>query len=381
MPDVSSTAPADVRLWVAMDVHKLSIVAAVLPPVGGQPELARIETTEKAVRRFIGKLGGPEGLVVAYEAGASGFALWRLLTSMGVSCDVIAPSLIPVRAGDRVKTDRRDAKKLVGLQRAGLLRFVMPPTPELEGLRDLLRCRDDLRRAQTAARNRVLKQLLRHGRVYRDGKSAWTLMHRRWLGAQLLDDPLAHRALVQMLMHLDGIERQLQTLDAELETIARSERWGAQVQTLNRFRGIGTLTALGLIAEIGDFARFSHPRELASWLGITPSEYSSGDRQHRGHITLSGNKHARRLLIEAAWHYRHAPRRPTRGPQPDERAWQAQVRLYHRHRHLTEHGKRPTVATVAVARELSAFLWAAMTGQPLRATDPAIHNHSQEAAA
>ena len=381
MPDVSSTAPADVRLWVAMDVHKLSIVAAVLPPVGGQPELARIETTEKAVRRFIGKLGGPEGLAVAYEAGASGFALWRLLTSMGVSCDVIAPSLIPVRSGDRVKTDRRDAKKLVGLQRAGLLRFVMPPTPELEGLRDLLRCRDDLRRAQTAARNRVLKQLLRHGRVYRDGKSAWTLMHRRWLSAQRLDDPLAHRALVQMLTHLDGIDRQLQTLDAELETIARSERWGAQVQILNGFRGIGTLTALGLISEIGDFARFSHPRELASWLGITPSEYSSGDRQHRGHITLSGNKHARRLLIEASWHYRHRPRRPTRGLQPDERAWQAQVRLYHRHRHMTEHGKRPTVATVAVARELTGFLWAAMTDQPLRATDPAIHDQSQEAAA
>jgi len=268
MPDVSSTAPADVRLWVALDVHKLSIVAAVLPPSGGQPEVTRIETTEKAVRRFIAKLGGPNGLAVAYEAGASGFALWRLLTSMGVACDVIAPSLIPVRAGDRVKTDRRDAKKLVGLQRAGLLRFVMPPTPELEGLRDLLRCRDDLRRAQTAARNRVLKQLLRHGRVYRDGKSAWTLMHRRWLSAQRLDDGLAHLALVQMLTHMDGIDRQLQALDAELESIASSERWGAQVQTLNRFRGIGTLTALGLIAEIGDFARFSHPRELASWLGI-----------------------------------------------------------------------------------------------------------------
>jgi transposase len=291
---------------------------------------------------------------------------------------VIAPSLIPVRAGDRVKTDRRDAKKLVGLQRAGLLRFVMPPTPELEGLRDLLHCRDDLRRAQTAARNRVLKQLLRHGRVYRDGKNAWTVKHRQWLSTQRLDDQLAHRALEQMLTHLDGIERQLVTFDAELETIARSERWGAQVQVLTRFRGIATLTALGLIAEIGDFARFSHPGELASWLGITPSEYSSGDQQHRGHITLAGNKHARRLLIEASWHYRHAPRRPPRGPQPDERAWQAQLRLHHRHRHLTEHGKRPTVANVAVARELTGFLWAAMTDQPLRATDP-VNAPSQEA--
>ncbi len=371
MPDViASIAPDGVRLWVALDVHKFSIVAAVLPPEGGRPEVQRIETTDRAIRRFIAKLGGPEGLAVSYEAGPGGFALWRMLTEMGVACDVIAPSLIPVRAGDRVKTDRRDAKKLVGLQRAGLLRYVMPPTAELEGLRDLLRCRDDLRRAQTAARNRVLKQLLRHGRIYRDGKTAWTKQHRRWVSTQKLDDPLARLALEQMLIHLDGIERQLATFDAELQNIASSERWGPQVEILTRFRGIGTLTALGLIAEIGDFARFSHPRELASWLGITPSEYSSGDQQHRGHITLAGNHHARRLLIEAAWHYRHPPRRPATGQQPNERAWQAQVRLYHRHRHLTEHGKRSTVANVAIARELTGFLWAAMTDQPLRATDP-----------
>jgi hypothetical protein len=161
--------------------------------------------------------------------------------------------------------------------------------------------------------NRVLKQLLRHGRIFREGKTAWTKLHRAWLAGQRLDDPLAQEALEQLLIHLDGIERQLDTLDARLAEIAGSERWVGQVEILTRFRGISTLTALGLIAEIGDFARFSHPRELASWLGIPPSEYSSGDQQHRGHITLSGNKHARRLLIEAAWHYRHAPR-PWRHP-------------------------------------------------------------------
>ena len=213
-------------------------------------------------------------------------------------------------------------------------------------------------------------------------RRAWTKLHRAWLARQRLDDPLAQEALEQLLIHLDGIERQLATLDARLAEIAGSERWAGQVEILTRFRGISTLTALGLIAEIGDFARFSHPRELASWLGITPSEYSSGDQQHRGHITLSGNRHARRLLIEAAWHYRHAPRRPATGPQPDERAWQAQVRLHHRYRHLTEHGKRSTVANVAVARELVGFLWAAMTDQPLRATDPPVnHDQPQEAAA
>jgi transposase len=326
----------------------------------------RIESTEKAIRRLIGSLGGPEGLAVSYEAGPGGFALWRLLTSMSVACDVIAPSLVPVRAGDRVKTDRRDAKKLVALFRAGLLRFVQPPTPETEGLRDLLRCRDDIRCARTAARHRVGKQLLRHGLVFRDGKKSWTKMHLAWVHAQRLPDPLAHAALEQMLIHLDGIDRQLAALDSRLEQIAGVQRWSWQVQKLRAFRGISTLTALGLIAEIGDFARFSHPRELASWLGITPSEYSSGEFQHRGHITKTGNRHARRLLVEAAWHYRHAPRRPSRGAQPSARAWQAQIRLFQRHRHLTECGKRSTVVTVAVARELTAFLWAEMTDQPPR---------------
>ena len=141
--------------------------------------------------------------------------------------------------------------------------------------------------------------------------------------------------------HLDAINSQLSTLDAGLEEIARDDRWAGQVNALRGFRGISTETALGLITEIGDFARFSHPRELASWLGITPAEYSSGESQHRGHITKTGNWHARRLSIEAAWHYRHAPRRPATGPEPSPRAWQAQIRLYHRHRHLTQHGNAP----------------------------------------
>ncbi len=305
-------------------------------------------------------------LAVCYEAGPGGFALWRLLTSTGVACDVIAPSLVPVRAGDRVKTDRRDAKKLVMLFRAGLLRFVAPPTPETEGLRDLLRCRDDLRCARTAARHRVSKQLLRHGLVFREGKKSWTLMHRAWIARQRLADQLPHAALEQMLIHLDGIDRQLAALDARLEQIATDERWAWQVERLRAFRGISTLTALGLIAEIGDFHRFQHPRELASWLGITPSEYSSGEQQHRGHITKSGNRHARRLLVEAAWQHRHAPRRPASGPEPSHRAWQAQVRLWHRHSPPHRAGQRSTVVTVAIARELAAFLWADMTDQPPR---------------
>jgi transposase len=368
VPDVSSIAPTDVRLWVALDVHKLSIVAAMLPRSGGAPEVCRIETTEAAIRRFVARLGGPLGLAVCYEAGPGGYALWRLLSSLGVACDIVAPSLVPVRAGDRVKTDRRDAKKLALLHRGGLLRYVQPPTAQTEGLRDLLRCREDLRCARTAARHRVAKALLRHGRIYREGKKAWTLRHRAWVACQRLDDRLAQLALEQQLVHLDGIDRQLAALDARLHEIARDTRWAWQVERLHAFRGISTLTALALIAEIGDFARFSHPRELASWLGITASEYSSGDHQHRGHITKAGNRHARRLLIEAAWHYRHRPRRTDNGPQPTQRAWQAQVRLHQRYHHLTERGKRTTVTNVAIARELAGFLWAELTDQPPRET-------------
>jgi transposase len=274
-----------------------------------------------------------------------------------------------------------DAKQLVRLYRGGQLSDVQPPTPETEGLRDLMRCRDDVRCARTAARHRVSKQLLRHGRVYRDGKSQWTKMHQAWIARQRLDDDLAHKALGEMLTYLDGLDRQLDAVDRDLELIARGERWASIVEILTRFKGVSTRTALGLIAEIGDFARFSHPRELCAWLGIVPSEYSSGDQRHRGHITKTGNHHARRLLVEAAWSYHHPPRVRERGPQTDERAWQAQIRLHRRYRHLTtERGKRSTVATVAVARELAGFLWAAATHQPFALQTTADRQHVLEAA-
>ncbi len=377
MPDVSSTAPDEVRLWATLDVHKNSIVAATLPPQGGRPEVQRIENTERAIRRLIDRLGGPEGLAVAYEAGPCGYDLLRLLGRLGVACDVIAPSLVPVRAGDRVKTDKRDAKKLVRLYRAGELSFVAPPSPEQEGLRDLVRCFDDLRCARTAARHRIAKQLLRHGHVFREGKKSWTRQHIAWVRRQRLSDPNSQRALEHMLAHLDGLDAQLAAIKHELTELATCKPWADPVAWLVSFRGIALRTALGLLAEIGDLERFAHPRELMSFLGLVPTEYSSGDQQHRGHLTKTGNRHARRLLVEAAWHYRHAPRRPgapaAHVPSAvTARAWQAQIRLHHRHRHLTEHGKRSTVATAAIARELAGLLWAAMTHQPL---------HDQETAA
>src|SRR3954468_17979791 len=208
MPDVSSCAPADVRLWVALDVHKLSIVAATLPPSGGRPEIIRVENTPKAIRKLIDRVGGRDGLAVAYEAGPTGWAIKRLLDSLGVACDVIAPSLVPVRPGDRVKTDRRDAKKLVRLLRAGELTFRAAPTPEQEGLGDLIRGREDLRDARDRARQRVIKALLRHGQVFSDGKH-WTIRHRNWVASRRLADPVAQLALETMRAHLEMIETQL----------------------------------------------------------------------------------------------------------------------------------------------------------------------------
>lgn len=311
MADVTSNASAKtVRVFVALDVHKKAIIAALLPAAGGQPELVQLGNEEKPVRRFVKRLGDPCRVAVCYEAGPCGYDLYRLLSSIGVACDIVAPSLTPVRPGDPVKTDRRDARKLVRLYRAGELTFVRPPTPEQEGLRDLVRCRDDLRRARTAARHRVGKQLLRYGRVYREGKKAWTLRHQAWVRRQRLDDPLARAALEHVLLHLDAIDAQIAAVDRKLDQIASSHPWCDPVRWLTCFRGISTLTALGLLAEIGDFRRFGSARELMSFLGLTVSEYSSGERRQRGSTTKTGNRHARRLLVEAAWHYQHRPGSP-----------------------------------------------------------------------
>jgi transposase len=365
-----------VRLRAALDVHKRTIVCACQPddPRAGELWLQEIPNTERAIRALVKRLGGPEGLVVCYEAGPCGYDLYRLLCAIGVACDIVAPALTPIAPGARVKTDRRDAKRLLVLHRAGALTFVWPPTPAQEGLRDLVRCRDDLVCARRAARHRIAKQLLRHGRVFCEGKKSWTKRHIAWVRRQRLDDPLAQFALEHMLAHLDGVDAQIAALDHQLDDIAHREPWSDAVRWLCCFRGITTITALGLLAELGDFRRFATARELMGYLGLTPSEYSSGDQRHRGHITKTGPRHARRLLIEAAWHYRHPPRisqriatiQPHVPPDVAARAHGAQIRLHHRHRTLTTHGKRSTVANVAVARELAGFLWAAMTHQPLR---------------
>jgi transposase len=281
---------------------------------------------------------------------------------------VIAPALTPRRPGQRIKTDRRDAAKLVRLFRAGELTAIHVLDEAEEAVRDLVRCRDDVRRDVLRWRHRVLKLLARHGRTYLAGRN-WTQGHWRWIRAQHFDLPPLQRAFEATVFAVEQALARQAELDKELEALAQLAPYREPVGWLRCFRGLDTLSAIILLAEIVDFRRFRRPRELMAYLGLVPSEYSSGQTQRRGALTKAGNSHARRVLVEAAWHYRH---RPSVGPalarrtqeQPADvvaQAWRAQQRLHRRYRHLVGHGKRPPVAAAAIARELVGFLWAAMT--------------------
>jgi transposase len=358
--------------FVALDDSKRRIVAGVLRAESMEPELRELAHTPEQVGRFVRRLlreGRP--VQICYEAGVSGYDLYRQVTAAGASCAVVAPSLTPRRPGQRIKTDRRDAGKLVRLFRAGELTLVHVPNEAEEAVRDLVRCREAVRQDVGRWRHRVLKLLLRHGRVYPLGRH-WSTRHWAWLRSQRFADAILQRAFDATRLALEQALGRQAELDKELEAIAGSAPYREAVGWLRCFRGVDTLSALMLVAEIVDFRRFRRPRELMAYLGLVPTEHSSGDRHARGGLTKAGNTHARRLLIEAAWHYRHRPTwhgrvgRRTQG-QPAEivsQAWRAQQRLHRRYRHLVGHGKRPPVAAAAVARELVGFLWAAMTRPP-----------------
>jgi len=354
--------------YVALDDSKRKIVAGILRPAAQEPELREIANDPRQIRRLFERLQREGPVAACYEAGVSGYDLYRQLTALGVACSVIAPALTPRRPGQRVKTDRRDGAKLVRLFRAGELTAIHIPDERQEAVRDLVRCRDDLRRDVLRWRHRVLKLLARHGRTYLAGRN-WSQAHWRWIRAQRFDQPPLQRAFEATLFTLEQALARQAALDQELEALATTAPYREPVAALRCFRGIATLSAIILLAEIVDFQRFRRPRELMAYLGLVPSEYSSGDTHRRGALTKAGNSHARRVLVEAAWHYRH---RPALGPalatrshgQPDEilgHAWRAQQRLHRRYRHLVGHGKRPPVAVAAVARELVGFIWAAMT--------------------
>jgi len=350
--------------WVGLDVHARKVVAGVLDSVSGELATLRVPVAREETVAWLRTLRGP--VRVAYEAGPTGYGLARACAAAGIACTVAAPSKIARPSGDRVKTDRRDAERLARLLRLGELTAVRVPEPHEEDARDLVRAREDVRGDLMRARHRLSKLLLRHGVVY--DAAAWTLAHDAWLRRQRF----ASRPLALAFDECYGAVLQAKTrrdaLDAAIAELAVEPPFAAIVGRLCCLRGVSTLTAFGLTVELGDWTRF-RPQSLGPFLGLTPSEDSSGERRRLGGITKTGNTHARRLLVEAAWHQR----RPLRASATLERRRQGQPaaararaddsarRLHARWQALESRGKKRTIVAVAVARELAAHCWALAT--------------------
>lgn len=357
--------------YVGMDVHKKDISVAMLLPNKNFPVQWKVANETKAVRRMVKKIlrEAPGEVRSCYEAGPCGYILKRSIESIGpIVCEVIAPSLIPRKPGERIKTDKRDAKKLAELLRANLLTEVQPPTPEEESLRDLCRCREDAKEDQMRSRHRLGKLLLRRGITYNKGK-AWTHAHRKWLKSINWDHEADQAVFDDYLRSIENLEERLAGLRAKLEELSKKQPWAERVGALRCFPGIDTITAITIVAELHDFSRFRSPRALMSYLGLVPSENSTGDNERRGRITKTGNTHVRRVLVESAHHYRHKPSvgvklRKRREGQPTEIitiAERAHLRLYRRYWHLLmAKNKLRNKVVVAVARELVGFIWAAL---------------------
>lgn len=356
---------ADGICFVGLDVHARKTAGAAVQLGSGEVFRAQIRGAPTEAIGWLQSLPGPVRAV--YEAGPTGFGLARAARAAGVEVMVCSPGAIARQPGDRIKTDTRDALKLARLLAAGQLRAVTVPTVELEALRDLVRAREDLRGDLMAARHRISKQLLRHGLLYPGPGHPWeSQRHAAWLGQIRLADPLAQVVLGEYLACHEVLLARRDRLDTLIDEQALDPQWAALIGRLRCLRGVDTLTAVGLVAEIGDFAAFAHPKQLASFLGLVPSEDSTGERRRQGQITKAGSSHARRLLIEAAWHYRRHPaisltlrkRQAGQPPAAIAAAWRAQLRLAGRWAHLdARRGKRRTTVAVAVARELACFVW------------------------
>jgi transposase len=350
--------------YVGLDVHARSTQACALDPLSGELRRRGFGPGIDAVLAWL--QGLPQPLRACYEAGPTGFALYRAAQAAGIAVEVVAPSKTPRAAGDRVKTDRKDAELLCRLLLAGQLTAIAVPSPTFEAARDLTRAREQVRVDLCRARHRVSKLLLRYGRVYAE-KSTWTQKHRRWLAGQRFESVNTELAYLDALAAVDGLLARRVALDERLSRLALEPEWAATVARLRCFRGLDTLSALVLCLEVGEFARFRRAIQLPAWLGLTPSRNQSGESDVSGPITKTGSRYARRILVEAAWHYGRPPRvgvtlgRRQQG-QPDhvlQIAWRCQHRLHRLHRRLHERRKPPNVVTVALARELACFLWAA----------------------
>jgi transposase len=354
---------AKARTLVGLDVHATKIVAAVLDVESGELRWFRVSGDAGEAAGLCAGL--PRPVRVAYEAGPTGYGLARELARRGVECVVAAPSKIPRASGDRVKTDRRDAESLVRLLLAGKLHPVRVPGPEEEALRDLVRAREAVRVDLMRCRHRLSKLLLRHGIRFEDGR-AWTQRHRDWLAQVTLPWPAAQATMLDAHGAIDALVHRREALEREIVALLPASPWAAEVARLRCLRGIDTLTAIGLCSEIGDFERFAAAGQLMSYLGLVPSEHTTGQQRRLGSITKTGSAHARRLLVEAAWHYRPRPRigralterQDGQSAEAIAIAWSAQQRLHRTWTRLEARAKRRTIIAVAAARELTGFCWA-----------------------
>jgi transposase len=364
VPSVSQLAPTHLGL----DVHKDTISVGILRPDQQVPDVERIAHDEASVRRLVGRLGNPRMLRACYEAGPTGFELARLLHSMDLRCEVIAPSLIPKAPGDKVKTDRRDCRRLARLHRAGELVCIRIPTVQEEAVRDLCRTRADMVEDLTRARNRLGKFLLRHGRPWRGG-STQTHAYQAWLRSQRFDHPAMTQTFDHYLAVVEVRNAQLDAVEADLAGWCARPPLDWQVTRLAAYRGVTRLGALTLAAEVCDWRRFATASQFMGFCGLVPSEYSSGNSTHRGRLTKAGNAHLRRQLVEAAWAYQHRPavgvelarRQHGLDPAVVARARAAQQRLSGRFRALAARKNTKSIVAAAIARELAGFLWAEMT--------------------
>lgn len=354
--------------YVGLDTHKDTIAVAIADASGGKPRFyGEIANTATALSKLMKEIS-PTGEVVSwcYEAGPCGYGIYRQISGSGHECSVVAPSLIPAKPGDRVKTDRRDSENLARLHRAGELTPVWVPDQEQEAIRDLTRAREDMKHLERQARQRLCAFLLRHGQRYVSGKSKWTQTYWRWL-ERIKFDHRVQQAVLQE--YIDSIQQQEQRV-ADLEQCMHEALadWvlAPVVEGLMALRGCRLITAMTIVAELGDITRFDSPRQLMKYLGLVPSESSSGPRTRRGGITKTGNGHVRRVLIEAAWCYRFPARKTAplqrRAEQTSEAvqaiAWKAQKRLCSRYQALSKRGLLPQKTCTAIARELTGFIWA-----------------------
>jgi len=354
--------------FVGLDVHAETIAAAVAEPDGEVRSLGMIPNHADALRQLITKLGPVEHLRVCYEAGPTGYVVYWQLAQLGVRCEVIAPTLVPVKAGDRVKTDRKDALKLARCYRAGDLTPVWVPDAAHEALRDLVRAREAAKKDQLRARHRLGKFLLRHGRRPAVKLKPWTDRYLRWVDTVRFDYPAQETVRLDLHHELTHVAERIARLERAIEEAVRTAPPALRdvVQALQALRGVAQLGAVTIITEVGVLSRFATPRQLMGYSGTVPSEDSSGARTRRGGITKTGNAHLRRVVIEAAWAYRHPPRlgallrrrQANIAPAINEIAWKAQHRLYGRYRALDRRGKCHQQIVTAVGRELLGFIWA-----------------------